>query len=115
MKSRKDATNVLKGVYTAEVDILDHVLPREVVDAQKELKRSRRPEYPPGMTVLIKREVAFFQRKIRAYRKVKNHLLTADVRLRKREAEVKNWGGPPEWAIPQTSARTSESDRKGIG
>lgn len=105
-ENRKNANDILKAIYTKEDDVLDQVLPREVVEAEKGLKPNKRPEYPPGMALLIKREIAFFQRKIRAYRKVKNHLLTADLKLLEREAEAKNWGKVPEF-VKQGQSKAS--------
>lgn len=89
------ALDKLREFLREEDELVEEVLPREVYETEKG-KLSKRPEYPPGMDILIKKEVAFLQRKVRAYRKVKNRLLTISLKELEREAEVKNWGSVPD-------------------
>ena len=53
------------------------------------------PVWPEEMTAIQKKEVVFFQRKMRAFRNMKNHLLTSSLVELENEALLKNWGEIP--------------------
>lgn len=53
--------------------------------------------WPADMPLLQRREGVFFQRKMRAFRNLKNHILTADLAELIEEAERKHWGEVPEF------------------
>lgn len=53
------------------------------------------PSFPKDLSELQRREAVHFQRKMRAFRNMKNHLLTAKIEDLKIEAEQKNWGELP--------------------
>lgn len=52
---------------------------------------------PTDITEMQRKEATYFQRKMRAFRNLKNHLLTADLKEIEEEAERKNWGKLPKF------------------
>lgn len=57
------------------------------------------PAWPTELSLLMKKEATFFQRKMRAFRNLKNHLLTANLLDIAEEAERKKWGPIPDYFI----------------
>lgn len=94
----KKAEFVVREYYDKGDEDLEQLVPRETTEIEKPpkiLTPNRKLDYPPGLSVTIKREIAFFQRKMRAYRKLKNHIFTSSLEALEREAQTKNWGELP--------------------
>lgn len=53
--------------------------------------------WPKEMTQTYKREIVYFQRKMRAFRNLKNHILTVRRSELEEEAEKRGWGPIPEY------------------
>lgn len=53
--------------------------------------------WPTDLNTLQKKEAVHFQRKMRAFRNLKNHLLTARLKELEEEAKQRNWGAIPEF------------------
>ena len=85
-----------------EDGLLEAILPRDKIlprRSERFLPVYQKPPtpWPDDLSVIQKKEATFFQRKMRAFRVMKVHLLTSSLVDLQEEALQKNWGEVPEF------------------